>query len=79
MSAAAARPKTLECAERDRLLREYKVATADFCRAVGVLLKRSGAMTKTQFVKIRESGEMARLKSEAARKQLDRHTGEHGC
>ena len=79
MGAAEAELKTSECAEKIRLIRHYRVATADYNRAVQVLSKRSGTMRKAQYVKIREYVETARLRSEAVRAEMDQHVAEHGC
>src|SRR5687768_13717707 len=54
MGSAETELKTSECAEKIRLIRHYRVATADYNRAVQVLSKRSGTMRKAQYVKIRE-------------------------
>jgi hypothetical protein len=68
-----------DCSERSILLREYQSAVADYSRAVQMLATRSGVMSKADYTCIREYIEEARIRAEAARGAIDRHTGEHGC
>jgi hypothetical protein len=67
------------CEEKDRLLREYNFATADFSRAVQVLHSRIGVLTKEEYQRVQRFSEESRLRSEKARLELERHTSEHGC
>ena len=67
------------CEEKDRLLREYTTATADYSRAVQVLQRRLGVLSKSEYERLREFSETARIRSESARQLLDRHVTQHGC
>jgi len=67
------------CEVKDRLLREYTTATADYSRAVQVLQRRLGVLSKTEYERLREFSETARTKSESARLALDAHVRNHGC
>ena len=67
------------CEFKERLFREYTTATADYSRAVQVLQRRLGVLSKLEYERLREFSETARTKSESARLLLDRHVSEHGC
>ena len=67
------------CEEKDRLLRAYSFATADYMRAVRLLEERSGVMPKRDYEEIRKYAEKTREVSEQARAALEKHTVEHGC
>ena len=70
---------SIACAEKTRLVSEYHTKTSEFSRTVGILNKRMGVMTKDQYDRIREFTELARVQSENARFELERHIKEHGC
>jgi hypothetical protein len=55
------------CAEKVRLLHEYQVAADNYSRAVMVLSRRSGVMSKDDYTRIRDYSEVARTQAEAAR------------
>jgi hypothetical protein len=67
------------CFDKARLLRDYKIAVADYNRAVQLLSLRSGVMTKQEYTEIRQFSESARVKSKNARLAMERHEREHGC
>ncbi len=67
------------CEEKERLLREYTTATADYSRSVQVLQRRLGVLSRTEYERLREFSETARKKSESARLTLDGHVTQHGC
>ena len=79
MGEVGSESKEMECAEKSRLLCEYTVAMDDYGRAVRALATKAGVMKKSEYTKIREYVNKARLKSESAYTELDRHTAEHGC
>ena len=79
MGDSEAKLKTSECVEKIRLIGHYTVATADYNRAVQVLAEKSGVMRKSEYTLIREYADTARLRSEFAREELDRHIATHGC
>jgi hypothetical protein len=67
------------CFAKARLLRDYKMAVADYNRAVQVLSLRLGVLTKKEYNEIRHFSESARVKSKNARLALECHEREHGC
>jgi len=67
------------CEEKDRLARAYSFALSDYSRAVALLQKRSGVMSKQDYKDIHNFVERARGQIEHARAALEKHTAEHGC
>ena len=68
-----------ECAERDRLLERYQSCLAEYSRSVRVLETYTGIMMKDEYVKIKESAEIARIAWEDSRTKLASHFSQHGC
>jgi len=67
------------CEEKERLARAYSFALSDYNRAVTLLQKRSGVMSKLDYEDIHNFVERAGKQTEHARAALERHTAEHGC
>jgi multidrug resistance efflux pump len=67
------------CEEKDRLTRAYSSAASDYSRAVELLQKRSGVMSKQDYENIYNFVERARKQVEHARAALEKHTAEHSC
>jgi len=67
------------CEEKDRLARAYSFALSDYRRAVAVLEKRSGVMSKKDYESIQKFAGKAREQVEYAQAALKKHTAEHGC
>lgn len=67
------------CFNKARLLRDYKIAVADYNRAVQLLSLRSGVMTKAEYTDILAFSEQARIKATTACIAMERHAAEHGC
>jgi multidrug resistance efflux pump len=77
---ASSSPRAFEyCDEEQRLVDAYAFATADYNRAVQVLQRRRGVMSKTEYERLRAFSEQARASCEQARNELERHTSNHGC
>jgi len=67
------------CAEKDRLMSEYRVATAVYSNAVAELTRRIGISSCDDYRKLHETTEKARLHSNEARERLARHFADHHC
>ena len=67
------------CLEKARLLDAFMAATSEYSRVINVLSRRMGVLLKSQYAAIRAFSETARLRSEAARLNFERHVAEHGC
>jgi len=67
------------CEEKIKLIEAYKVAVASYSTAVNDLNLTRGKISKPEYDHLLLNSEMARVTSEAARLELDRHTQNHGC
>jgi len=67
-----------QCADRDRLYREYQNATENYSRAFKILDQMRGTMGREQYIGFRTAIDETRQASEDARAALDRHIREHG-
>jgi hypothetical protein len=67
------------CEEKSRLLRVYSFATSDYNRAVQVLQRRLGTISKEEYQKLRAFTERSRELAEQTRLALERHSDEHDC
>lgn len=67
------------CEEKERLLRIYSFAISDYSRAVQVLQRRLGTISKEEYQKLRTFTEKTRELAEQTRLALERHCAEHGC
>lgn len=55
------------------------VAVSNYSRAVEVLSEWSGVLLKTEYVRIRDLTDKARVAAELARRNFDEHVAQHGC
>jgi hypothetical protein len=69
----------LECAERDRLLSEYRRATTLYSSAVAELSRMIGISSIDDYRKLHDAAETARLRSNEARDRVTRHLADHDC
>ena len=76
MGEAAAAPA---CEDKERLLRAYTFAASDYSRAVQVLQRRLGTISREEYQKLRTFAETTRELAEQTRLALERHCAEHGC
>jgi hypothetical protein len=67
------------CEEKDRLARAYSFALSEHSRAVAVLEKRSGVVSKQDYENIQKLVEKAREQVEYVQAALKKHAAEHGC
>lgn len=67
------------CEEKERLLRIYSFASSDYSRAVQVLQRRLGTISKEEYQKLREFTEKTRELTEQSRLALEQHCAAHGC
>jgi len=76
---ATMRPTPGACPEKERLVRAYKIAAADYARSTTVLYKRIGVLTQVEYNDLKQHSEKARHIAEMARTVMDGHVAEHGC
>ena len=67
------------CAEKDRLLLEYRQAADQYAAAVAELSRRIGISSLDDYQKLHQAAEEARIRSNEAHDRLARHVTEHGC
>ena len=67
------------CEEKERLLRAYSFAASDYSRAVQVLQRRLGTLSKEEYQKLRAFAERTRELTEQTRLALERHSAGHSC
>jgi hypothetical protein len=79
VASSAASRGISECAEKRRLIEIYEAATREFSRTLTVLTRRMGVLLREEYDEIRAAGERARLRSEEARLQMEKHIAEHNC
>ena len=68
-----------QCSDKRRLLEAYQKSTTEFADRLTALNDRIGTSTKTEYEPLRHSVDEARVASEHARLELERHIQEHGC
>jgi hypothetical protein len=74
-----ARTQESACSVKLRLMHLYDAALAEYSRTVSFLYQRMGTLTKRDYHEISDFTEVARLRSEKARQDLENHASEHGC
>ena len=67
------------CSVKVRLMHLYDAALAEYSRTVSFLYQRMGTLSKRDYHEISDFTEVARLRSEKARQELENHTLDHGC
>jgi len=67
------------CAEKDRLLLEYRQAADQYAAAVAELIRRIGISSLDDYQKLHQAAESARIRSNEARDRLARQIAEHDC
>lgn len=67
------------CPLKDILLNAYEEAIANYSAAVALLQTRMGQLSQAEYRISYEKTESLRSRSRAAKDQLDRHIGDHGC
>jgi hypothetical protein len=69
----------MACDEKVSLMKTYESATARFSEAVTELHRKMGTVSKSEYERLSQAADEARLKSEAARLAVERHVAEHRC
>jgi hypothetical protein len=69
----------MACPERERLQERYAEATRLYSEAVQNLHENMGTLPAEAYIRLDRHKERARLESETARLDLERHLAEHGC
>jgi len=64
---------------RDSLLIAYDEATTAYSHSLNQLKAQTPVLPKEQYERLRTSTEVARIRSETCRLQLDQHIADHGC
>jgi hypothetical protein len=67
------------CPEKQHFVAAYKAATNAFAAAVTNLHERMGTSSKSDYSRLRQTVDEARLKSEQARLALEGHIETHRC
>ena len=75
----AAQVSEADCQEKERLTQQYAAAASSYGRALDVIQRQTGVLSKTEYDELSEFEETARTEVEEARAALDLHTAEHGC
>ncbi len=73
------RADAVECEEKKWRVAFYKSAVAHYSGTVKDLGVGRGKIRKADYVGLLALSELARLSSESARLELEKHTQEHGC
>ena len=69
----------LGCDERARLLNEYNSATMAFSASVAELVQKPGTTLEGEYKRLKNAADQARIATEQARLNLEKHIAEHGC
>jgi len=67
------------CEEHVRLLKAYQQSVALFSGTLDALAASRGTVLRHEYERMAGYVEQARLQSEQARSELNRHVKEHGC
>ncbi len=67
------------CEEHAKLLKAYQESVATFSMTLDALTASRATVQKHEYQRMAGYAEQARLKSDQARDDLDRHAMEHGC
>jgi hypothetical protein len=67
------------CAVKAKLMHQYDAALAEYSRTVSFLYQRMGKLSQRDYHQVSDFTEVARLRSEGFRLELEKHTSEHGC
>ena len=67
------------CLEKARLTAAHNNAAENYSRAVAVLERYLGTMSRDEYEALLEFSERMREQSERARAELQRHIAEHSC
>jgi hypothetical protein len=78
-SGATAQVSEADCQEKERLAQLYAIANSSYGRALDVLQRQTGVLSKARYEELSEFAETARTEVDEARAALDLHTAEHGC
>jgi hypothetical protein len=69
----------MECQQKDRLMREYRLATDAYSRSVQQLHEKMGVSAKVEYERLAVEAEQSRTRSEEARREMELHVAHHGC
>jgi hypothetical protein len=69
----------MRCTVKNSLLKSYRDFTAGYVRAIKRMKKRTPAMSQSDFSSLRDLAKDCEMKSEKARRLLQRHITEHHC
>jgi hypothetical protein len=69
----------VSCEDKNRLAREYEVATVAFSEAAKELDRKIGTSPKEEYMSLERISTEARMKSEQTRLTLEQHIAAHGC
>lgn len=64
------------CGTKQDLVRQFQDANEAYTKAIGALV---GNVPPAEYAESQKNAEAARKLTEEVRKQLDLHTGTHGC
>jgi hypothetical protein len=67
------------CSVKTILLKAYEEAAATYSAAVALLQTRMGQLSQAEYRTSYEKAESLRMRSRAAKEQLDRHVADHDC
>jgi hypothetical protein len=67
------------CEEKNRLMHAYQTRTRLFSHAVDQLDVARSTAKKSAYIDLKRISEDARIDSEKARLELERHVYDHGC
>lgn len=69
----------MRCEEHGKRLKVYQASVATFSVTLDALAAARASVLRDEYQRLAGYVEQARLTSERARVELDRHTAEHGC
>ena len=69
----------MECSEKARLVEEQHLAALAYSRAARVLDQKRSSCSVSEYIKLREAADKARITSAETQVALKRHQAEHGC
>jgi hypothetical protein len=72
-------PEAVRCEEKHQLIEAYKSAVSTYSASVNDLDLTRGTISRAEYDSLVLRAETARVASETARLELDRHILKHGC
>lgn len=69
----------MQCAEKERLMKEYSSAAQGYSDSVAELQQKTGTSQKKEYDRLTRITTETRVKAEQARLAVESHVAAHGC